>query len=108
MAANYTEDQVAHLVKAYTNKPDRLTVDMLAKEMDKSIKSIIGKLSREGVYKKAVYKTKSGEVPMTKQEIILAMAEVLGIDSSKIMGLEKAPKQDIKFIYEVVKGEEDG
>jgi hypothetical protein len=33
---------------------------------------------------------------------------VLGIDSSKIMGLEKAPKQDIKFIYEVVKGEEDG
>ena len=108
MAANYTDAQVEHMVEAYQAKPDRTTVDMLAKDMDKSIKSIIGKLSREGVYQKAIYKTKSGEVPMTKQEIILAMATALGIDSSKIMGLEKAPKQDIKFIYEVIKGEDNG
>ena len=108
MSVNYTEEQVKHMVRAYETEPTRETVDALADELNKSVKSIIGKLSREGVYQKAIYKTKSGEVPMTKQEIILAMAEVLGIDSSKIMGLEKAPKQDIKFIYEVVKGEEDG
>ena len=108
MAANYTEAQVAIMISVYQANPTRKTVDMLAKDLDKSIKSIIGKLSREGVYQKAIYKTKSGEVPMTKQEIILAMATALGIDSSKIMGLEKAPKQDIKFIYEVIKGEDNG
>ena len=108
MAANYTDAQVAIMVSVYQANPTRKTVDMLAKDLDKSIKSIIGKLSREGVYQKAIYKTKSGEVPMTKQEIILAMATTLGIDSSKIMGLEKAPKQDIKFIYEVIKGEDNG
>ena len=108
MPANYTDEQVRKMIIEYTITPDRATVDRLAKDLDKSIKSIIGKLSREGVYQKAIYKTKSGEVPMTKQEIILAMATALGIDSSKIMGLEKAPKQDIKFIYEVIKGEDNG
>ena len=102
MAANYTDAQVEHMVEAYQAKPDRATVDMLAEDLDKSVKSIIGKLSREGVYQKAIYKTKSGEVPMTKQEIILAMATSLGIDSSKIMGLEKAPKQDIKYLYTIL------
>jgi len=108
MATNYTDEQVEVMVAWYKADPTRDCVETLAKEFDKSIKSIIGKLSREGVYQKAIYKTKSGEVPMTKQEIILAMATSLGIDSSKIMGLEKAPKQDIKFIYEVIKGEHNG
>jgi len=102
MAANYTEEQVEVMVAWYTAEPNRATVDIIAKEMNKSVKSVIGKLSREGVYKKQVYKTKTGEVPMTKQEIVGMMAELLDIDSSKIMGLEKAPKQDIKFLSEVV------
>jgi hypothetical protein len=108
MAANYTEEQVEVMVAWYTAEPTRATVDTIAKEMDKSIKSVIGKLSREGVYQKQVYKTKSGEVPMTKADIILNLAEVLMIDSSKIMGLEKAPKQDIKYIYEVISEVKNG
>ena len=108
MAINYTEEQVKHMIEAYTDKPDRATVDMLAEELNKSIKSIIGKLSREGVYQKAIYKTKTGEIPMTKNEIISNMATFLEIDSSKIMGLEKAPKQDIKYIYEVIQEKQNG
>ena len=61
MAVNYTEEQVAVMIEKYSNNPTRETVEFLAQEMDKSIKSIIGKLSREGVYKKTVYKTKTGE-----------------------------------------------
>ena len=102
MATNYTQEQVEVMVAWYTAEPTRATVDIIAKEMDKSVKSVIGKLSREGVYQKQVYKTKTGEVPMTKQEIVGMMAEFLDIDSSKIMGLEKAPKQDIKFLNEIV------
>ena len=108
MAANYTEEQVEHMVKAYTQKPDRTTVDMLAKDMDKSIKSIIGKLSREGVYQKQVYTTKTGEVPVTKEQLILGLADLFEIDSSKLMGLEKAPKQVIKFLHDTIGGVENG
>ena len=108
MAANYTDAQVENMVSIYTATPTRETVNSLAKDMDKSIKSIIGKLSREGVYQKAIYKTKSGEVPMTKAEIIMSMAELLDIDSTKIMGLEKAPKQDIKYIYEIIEEKQNG
>ena len=108
MAANYTDEQVRKMIIEYTLTPDRATVDRLAKELDKSIKSIIGKLSREGIYKKAIYKTKSGEVPMTKAEIIVSLAEMLKIDSAKIIGLEKAPKQDIKYIYEIIQEIQNG
>mgnify|MGYP003323897664 FL=1 len=51
---NYTEDQTKYMVDEYTNKPTRITVERLAKELDKTPKSIIGKLSREGVYRGSV------------------------------------------------------
>ena len=66
MSVNYTEEQVSYMVKEYEASPTRDTVDALAEELNKSVKSIIGKLSREGVYKKTVYKTKTGEDPITK------------------------------------------
>ena len=102
MAANYTDEQVDLMVKNYVAEPNRETVDGLAILFDKSLKSVIGKLSREGVYQKQVYKTKAGDIPMTKADIILKLELLLNIDSSKLMGLEKAPKQDIKLLYEVV------
>ena len=76
---NYTEDQTKYMVDEYTNKPTRITVERLAKELDKTPKSIIGKLSREGVYRRSVYKTKTGESPVTKVELVAELAEALGI-----------------------------
>ena len=104
MAANYTEEQVEMMRARYQEEPTRETVENLAEELNKSIKSIIGKLSREGIYQKAIYKTKTGEIPITKSQLIQKIADLLEIDSSKIMGLEKAPKQDIKYLYEVLGG----
>jgi len=102
VAANYTQEQVDFMVAEYTKNPTRDTVEKLTISMSKSAKSIIGKLSREGVYQKAIYKTKTGEIPVTKEQIIKNIAELLEIDSSKIMGLEKAPKQDIKYLFTVL------
>ena len=96
MSVNYTEEQVKHMVEAYKENPSRETVDNLAEELNKSVKSIIGKLSREGVYKKTVYKTKTGEDPITKKELVETVANYLDIDSAKLSGLEKAPKADLK------------
>ena len=104
MAANYTEEQVQYMVDQYTAEPNRNTVDKLAEKLNKSIKSIIGKLSREGVYQKAIYRTKTGELPMTKGEIIVKVAYLLNADYNRLAGLEKSPKQDLKYLYELVSG----
>ena len=103
MAANYTEEQVQYMVDKYTAQPNRNTVDKLAEKLNKSIKSIIGKLSREGVYQKAIYRTKTGEVPMTKGEVIVQIAEILEAEYDRLAGLEKSPKQDLKYLLDLVR-----
>lgn len=107
MSANYTQEQVDHMVEAYKARPNRETVDMLAEDLNKSVKSIIGKLSREGVYEKTVYKTKTGEDPITKKELVVELAELLEIDYNKVAGLEKSPKADLKILHETIKGDYD-
>ena len=96
MSVNYKEEQVNYMVRAYEVEPTRATVDALADELNKSVKSIIGKLSREGVYKKTVYKTKTGEDPVTKKELVEELAGILDISADSIVGLEKSPKADLK------------
>ena len=103
MASNYSAAQVNFMIDEYSANPNRETVDRLADELNKSIKSIIGKLSREGVYQKAIYKTKTGEVPITKSEIILNIADLLDANGERLRGLEKAPKQELKYLYSIVK-----
>ena len=103
MASNYNAKQVDFMIEEYTANPNRETVDKLADTLNKSIKSIIGKLSREGVYQKAIYKTKTGGVPITKSEIINNIADVLAANGERLKGLEKAPKQELKYLYSIVK-----
>ena len=91
MASNYSKEQVNIMIEQYSANPTRETVDKLAKDLDKSIKSIIGKLSREGVYQKAIYKTKTGEVPVTKAEIIVNIAETLNYQSILLLKIMKNP-----------------
>lgn len=100
MAVNYTQDQVEYIVNQYRLNPSRETVQRLAIELDKTIKSIIGKLSREGVYKKTEYTTKTGEKPVTKLELVQELAERLAIDITQLAGLEKAPKTALKALKE--------
>ena len=70
MTTNYTTEQVSYMIDKYDEAPTRETVEMLANELGKSTKSIIGKLSREGVYQKAIYVSKTGEIPITKKELV--------------------------------------
>jgi len=102
MAVNYTEQQVKEMVEQYTEQPTRETVENLAEVMNKSIKSIIGKLSREGVYKKTEYTTKTGEKPITKLELVEELADLLEIECTVLAGLEKAPKTALKALREAI------
>ena len=95
---NYTEDQTQHIVDAYKAEASMKTVEKLANELGKSTKSIIGKLSREGVYERAIYKSKGGDLPVTKTEIVCNIAENLGLEAEHLEGLEKAPKSTLKAL----------
>jgi Zn-dependent M32 family carboxypeptidase len=102
MAVNYTEEQVDFMINQYNETPTRETVERLAEELNKSIKSIIGKLSREGVYKKTEYLTKTGEKPITKRELVENIADRLELDVTALAGLEKSPKLALKKLEEKV------
>ena len=95
---NYTEEQTDYIVNEYKKEPSMHTVLCLAEKLNKTHKSIIGKLSREGVYERSVYKSKSGQVPVTKLEIVNNIAENLGIEVENLSGLEKAPKETLKTL----------
>ena len=102
MAINYTQEQVDMMKDLYNIKPTRETVQQLAENLDKSVKSIIGKLSREGVYQKTEYLSKTGERPVTKKQMVIKIAKELVGESSKLEGLEKSPKADLKYLLELV------
>ena len=100
---NYSKEMTAYIVEEYTKNPSRTTVDNLARKLNKPAKSIIGKLSREGVYRRAFYTTKSGEEPVTKRELVSEIASNLNIPEDKLSGLEKSPKSALKFLVESTK-----
>ena len=102
MAVNYTPEMVDTMKSRYTANPSRETVEVLSKELNKSIKSIIGKLSREGVYQKTEYLTKTGEKPVTKRELVEKVSEILGVEYQALAGLEKSPKSALKLLEETL------
>ena len=92
------------MVRLYKSEPTPETVEFLVEELKKSKKSIIGKLSREGVYRREVYVTKTGEKPVTKMEIVNNIAEGLGVENTDLTGLEKSPKAALKTLEKAVAG----
>lgn len=105
---SYTEQITKELIEAYEDDPTRETVEELADKYGKSIKSIIGKLSREGVYRREVYRSKTGELPVTKIEIVNNIANALGIEPESLVGLEKSPKAALQKLEKAIAGSERG
>ena len=96
-AKNYTEEMVAEMTKAYTDNPTRDTVDALAQQFGKTTRSIIAKLSREGVYIAQPRTTKSGEPVVSKAELVAQIQEHFGIE---LPTLVKAGKADLQRLVD--------
>lgn len=105
--SNYTEEQTHMLVNEYLDSPNPEKVEELAERLGKSKKSIIGKLSREGVYRREVYVSKTGEKPITKVEIVASIADHLNLESRDLAGLEKSPKEALRCLEKAVTGSEE-
>ena len=97
---NYTPEITAYMTAQYLLKPTNETVELLVKELDKSKKSIIGKLAREGVYRRQVYTTKQGDPPVTKTEIVAIITSMLNLDIGDLEGLDKTPKLILQKLEE--------
>ena len=89
---NYSEKDVAFMTEAYTNQPTRDTVDMIAEKLGKNARSVIAKLSREGVYVAQPRVTKAGEPVVLKSEFVSRIHTALGIEIPSIV---KATKTDL-------------
>lgn len=92
----YTDQEVEYLLENY---PER-DIELLAEQLGKTRRSVIGKLSRLGVYQKKVYLTKRGEPPVTKAELVHRISEKLEIPLEKLEGLDKAPKEVLRLLSE--------
>lgn len=90
----YTPEEEALLKEKYDGTVG--SVQDLVKELNKSTRSVIGKLSKMGIYKKATYKSKTDETPITKLELRAMIEEKLSTD---LPGLEKSPKDTLKHLF---------
>ncbi len=86
---NYSPELTAQVVAAYAIDKN---LENLAAKFGKSVKSLQAKLSREKVYVKKEYVTKTGEVSISKEEIVADIAKLLGKTDEEFASLEKATK----------------
>lgn len=94
-AVNYTPDQVEQMVEMYTNGDP--VVD-IADVVGKTPRSVIAKLSREGVYVAKPRKVATGAV--RKADIVRNIATHVGSD---LESLTKASKEDLVILATAVK-----
>jgi hypothetical protein len=97
--AAYSDSETKQLEKLYTENPCLENVRQLSTMFNRSQKSIISKLVRMGVYEKRGYRTKAGEVPITKLELVRRLEDAI---DTKLPGLDKAPKSTLQELSKTV------
>ena len=94
---NYTPEQTAEIVEMFASGN---TVEQIAEKFGKSVRSIIAKLSREGVYK-AKAKT-AGSKRITKADMIADMTAALSLEADVLNSLEKASHEALEILHREV------
>jgi hypothetical protein len=99
---NYTPEMTSKMVADYTAG---VSVEKIAEELGKTVRSVVAKLSREKVYKAKEYKTKTGEVPVKKDAHADFIGMALGLSEADADSLTKANKTALAKIAEFIKAE---
>tara|TARA_R110000822_G_scaffold4819_2_gene20519 strand:+ start:346 stop:729 length:384 start_codon:yes stop_codon:yes gene_type:complete len=95
VAKNYTEEMVDAMVADYEANPTPETVSALSEEFGKSVRSIVAKLVREGVYKAQPRAVAAKVAVVRKSELVARINEALGLE---LASLEKATKGDLEAL----------
>jgi len=96
---NYTQEQTQSLIADYQAG---VAIEQLAMQFGKSVRSIVAKLSREGVYQKKQYKTKTGEPVVKKDAHADAIGAILRLPENDIESLTKCNKSALKAIFDAL------
>jgi len=96
---NYTPEQTAQIISDYQSG---LSVESIADNLGKTVRSIVAKLSREKVYIAKEYKTKNGLSPIKKDVHADAIGAILRLPENDIESLTKANKNALKAIFEAL------
>ena len=99
---NYTPEQTSKMVADYQAG---VTVEMIAQELNKTVRSVVAKLSREKVYKAKEYKTKTGDTPIKKDAHADFIGSALGLTEADTDSLTKANKTALTKIADFIKAE---
>ena len=98
-APNYTPEQSAAVIAAFQNGE---TVETIADMFGKTTRSIVAKLSREGVY---VAKSKAkGEARVKKEALVAQIANLIGVAEIEVESLEKATAATLTLVLNALAG----
>lgn len=92
---NYTPEQTLALVSDYVAG---VSVETLAQNLGKSVRSVVAKLSREKVYVAKTYVNKTGEKPVRKDAHADAIGAMLQLTEAETESLTKANKTALEKI----------
>ena len=92
---NYTPEATA---KAIADYAAGVAVEKIAENLGKTVRSIVAKLSREGVYAKKVYTAKDGTKAESKADIVARIANRIGVNADALGSLETATKSALKLV----------
>lgn len=90
---NYTDAQTLQLVQEYQAGA---TVEALANKLGKSARSVIAKLTREGVYKSK--QRASGVARVTKAQVLRQLEDLMDLDQDSLQSMEKADMATLQLV----------
>lgn len=93
---NYTPEQTTKMVADYLAGA---TAETIATELGKTVRSVVAKLSREGVYKAKTYVSKTGAPVVKKDAHADAIGAILKMSENEIESLTKANKTALEKIF---------
>lgn len=96
---NYTPEQTLQLVADYQAGT---TPEAIAEKLGKTVRSVVAKLSREGVYKAKTYVSKTGAPVVKKDAHADAIGAILKMTESEIESLTKANKTALEKIFQAL------
>jgi len=93
---NYTAEQTAQMVADYQAG---ITVESIAENLGKTVRSVVAKLSREKVYVAKTYVSKTGAPVIKKDAHADAIGAILKLSENEIESLTKSNKTALEKIF---------
>jgi hypothetical protein len=98
MVIKYTPEEVDLLTTWHVDQ--NLSAAEIAEKLNHPVRSVRGKLVSLGIYRKPIYLTKLGEIPVKKEEYVERICKCLKIDPSVGDSLAKCNKGILRSIAE--------